>query len=120
MAARQVRYNFESGLLGTRISAEYSRGEAVFRSGNLSALAVVKDAVAREVPPPPPGPSRPRTAPPHAPPAPLAAKAPPARPAPRPPSAPPAARRPPSAPVPREEWLGRQRLGWTRADSAGP
>mmetsp|Transcript_13405 Transcript_13405/g.37079 ORF Transcript_13405/g.37079 Transcript_13405/m.37079 type:complete len:278 (+) Transcript_13405:132-965(+) len=44
-----ARFNFESGLLGTRISAEYTKGEATFRGSNLSALAVVKDAIAREV-----------------------------------------------------------------------
>jgi Bardet-Biedl syndrome 7 protein len=43
-----LRYMFKSTFLGTHVSAEYSRGEASFKSSNLSALALIKDVIAKE------------------------------------------------------------------------
>mmetsp|Transcript_5636 Transcript_5636/g.11401 ORF Transcript_5636/g.11401 Transcript_5636/m.11401 type:complete len:207 (-) Transcript_5636:89-709(-) len=43
-----VKYNFESCYSGTRVSVEFGRGEAVFRSSNLSVLAIIKDVISKE------------------------------------------------------------------------
>jgi len=43
-----VKYMFESTYVGTLVSAEYSKGEATFRSSNLSVLALIKDVISKE------------------------------------------------------------------------
>eukprot|EP00802_Teleaulax_amphioxeia_P005221 Tamp_05225.p1 GENE.Tamp_05225~~Tamp_05225.p1 ORF type:complete len:853 (-),score=257.60 Tamp_05225:475-2967(-) len=44
----QVRYKFESTFCGSTVSCSYCKGEAVFRSNNVSVLATVKDVISRE------------------------------------------------------------------------
>jgi len=46
--ADTVKYNFESCYCATRVSVEFGRGEAVFRSSNLSVLAIIKDVISKE------------------------------------------------------------------------
>ncbi|KAJ1489048.1 hypothetical protein T484DRAFT_1781398, partial [Baffinella frigidus] len=42
-----VRFDFESTYTHARVSVQYSKGEATFRSCNLSALATIKDLVSK-------------------------------------------------------------------------
>ena len=47
-ASGLVRYKFESSFCGSTVSCDYNKGEAVFRSTNLSVLATIKDVISRE------------------------------------------------------------------------
>ena len=43
-----VRYKFESAYCGSTVTCGYNKGEAVFRSANLSVLATIKDTISRD------------------------------------------------------------------------
>ena len=43
-----VRYKFESAYCGSTVACGYNKGEAVFRSANLSVLATIKDTISRD------------------------------------------------------------------------
>ena len=38
-----MRYKFESAFCGSTVACNYSKGEAVFRSPNVSVLATIKE-----------------------------------------------------------------------------
>jgi len=43
-----VRYKFESTYTGCSVSCDYTKGDAIFRSANLSTLATIKEVISRE------------------------------------------------------------------------
>uniref|UniRef100_A0A7S0HYF4 Bardet-Biedl syndrome 7 protein homolog n=1 Tax=Hanusia phi TaxID=3032 RepID=A0A7S0HYF4_9CRYP len=43
-----VKFAFDSTFASTRVTAEYSKGEAVFRSTNFTTLATIKDVISKE------------------------------------------------------------------------
>eukprot|EP00277_Geminigera_cryophila_P048116 CAMPEP_0173088656 /NCGR_PEP_ID=MMETSP1102-20130122/25151_1 /TAXON_ID=49646 /ORGANISM="Geminigera sp., Strain Caron Lab Isolate" /LENGTH=812 /DNA_ID=CAMNT_0013971775 /DNA_START=73 /DNA_END=2511 /DNA_ORIENTATION=+ len=47
-ASGMVRYKFESSYTHTTVSCDYSKGDAIFRSANLSTLATLKEVISRE------------------------------------------------------------------------